>query len=52
MRGETLEKSNFEQCLEDFELGGVDGLAIGSSIPEEVQYAAPKADESLKDANF
>jgi hypothetical protein len=52
MRGEALEKSNFEQCLEDFGLGSVDGLAVGISIPEEVQYAAPKSDESLKDTNF
>jgi hypothetical protein len=54
MRGEALVASNFEQCLQDFELGGVEGRAEGISIPEEVQsgeYAAPKAGESLKCPN-
>lgn len=48
MRGETLEESNFERCLQDFELGGVEGQAVGISIPEGVQYTARKAGESMK----
>jgi hypothetical protein len=36
MRGEALEKSNFERCLQDFELGGEEARAVGISIPEEV----------------
>jgi len=44
--------SNFEQCLQDFELGGVEEQAVGISIPEEVQYTASKTGESLKCLNI
>jgi hypothetical protein len=46
MRGEALERPNFERCLQDFELGGEEGRAVGISIPEELQYAAPEAGEA------
>jgi hypothetical protein len=42
MRGEALKKSNFEQCLQDFKLGGEEGRAVGFSIPEEFNTLHPK----------